>query len=73
MKRRSAHFLKALSQAVSEKNALFPTKLSLQGTEGKSDLEQDMPLSEATTLSSDHLRPRVPNSCEEDINTTTTK
>lgn len=56
-----------------DKSALFPTNLSLQGREGKLVLEQDIPLSEATTLSFDHLTPRVPNSCEEEINSTTIK
>lgn len=43
----------------SDKSALFPTNLSLQGTEGKLVLEQDIALSEATTLSFDHLTPRA--------------
>lgn len=57
----------------SDKSALSPTNLSQQGTEGKLVLEQDIPLSEATTLSFDHLTPRVPNSCEEEITSTTVK
>lgn len=55
MRRRSARSLKASSQAVTRKSALSLTNLSLQGTEGKLVLEQDIPLSEATTLSYDHL------------------
>lgn len=57
----------------SDKIALFPTNLNLQGTEGKLVLEQDIKLSEAKILSLDHLTIKVPNSCEEEINSTTIK